>query len=314
MSTDFFKSIDEKYLKLIEKNPINSVYGLGRSLLALGTFLTLISNNTETLFPVTEMTRVGISPIMDLGIFHLLSNHIYLAKIFSLITLMLVIVGIYPRFTGVFHWYISFSFFTYCGVIDGGDQANWVLCFLLIPLTLLDNRKWHWQKRDNENDPPNLILNSVSWSFVWLIRIQVSVIYLHAAVAKLNVTEWINGTAVYYWFTHHYHGASSFLKPLILMITTNSFFVVMITWSVILLEVSLFSAIALKPDSVRRKILLRLGIVFHFSIVIVHGLISFYFTMVAALVLYLSNYYQEYHFTSFKLITKWKAFSLHPTS
>ncbi len=44
----------------------------------------------------------------------------------------------------------------------------------------------------------------------------------------------------------------------------------------------------------RRKIFLLCGILFHFGIGIIHGLVSFYCTMLVALILYLSNYYRPY--------------------
>ncbi len=299
------KDINNAYSKLLEINPVNNVYGLSRSILALGTFLTLISNSTETLFmSSSEITKIGISNLVDISLFNLLSNQIEAARLISLIILFLVIIGIYPRFTGLLHWYVSFSFFSACSVIDGGDQANSVISLLLVPLTLLDNRKWHWQK--SNRDKTSSVFNSTAWSSIFLIRIQVCVIYLHAAVAKFKVEEWINGTATFYWFTHHYHGAAEYLKPFIVSILSNNFLVVIISWGVILLELLLFSAILLRPDSLRRKSLLLSGLCFHFLIILIHGLISFYFTMAAALLLYLSDYRSDYNFTNIKSLKLWK--------
>lgn len=299
------KEVSEKYLNLLEINPINNVYGLARSLLALGTFLTLVSNSTENLFmSSTDITKVGISHLVDFSLFNILSNQIELARAISLVILLFVIIGIYPRFTGLLHWYVSFSFFAACSVIDGGDQANSVMSLLLVPLTFLDNRKWHWQVPDRIKT--SLVVNSISWSSIFLIRIQVCVIYLHAAVAKFKVEEWINGTASFYWFTHHYHGAAEYIKPLIVSIVSNNFLVVIITWGSILLELLLFSAILIRPDSLRRKSLLLAGLSFHFLIVLIHGLISFYFTMASALLLYLSNYQTGYNFSKLKPLKLWK--------
>ncbi len=296
MLINLIRDINKAYLQLLEISPINNVYGLSRSVLALGTFLTLISNSTETLFmSSTEITKVGISNLVDLSLFNILSNQIEVARLIALLILLLVIIGIYPRFTGLLHWYISFSFFSACSVIDGGDQANSVLSLLLVPLTLLDNRRWHWQKPYETKI--SLTYNSIAWSSVFLIRIQVCVIYLHAAVAKFKVEEWLNGTATFYWFTHHYHGAAGYIKPFIVSILSNNTLVVIISWSTILLELLLFSAIIVRPESLRRKSLLFAGLGFHFLIIVVHGLISFYFTMASALLLYLSNYKTPYTFS-----------------
>jgi len=301
------KDINSKYLKLLEVNPVNNVYGLARTILATGTFLTLIANSTETLFMVSsELEGVGISKLVDYSLFNLLSNHLGIAKIFSVAVLFFVIIGIYPRFTGLLHWYISFSFFSACSVIDGGDQANSVLALLLVPVTLMDNRKWHWQQSNDEC--VNISYNSTAWAFICLLRIQVSAIYLHAAVAKFKIDEWVNGTAIYYWFMHHYHGAADYLKPFVIIIVSNNFLVVLISWGTIVLELLLFSAILLGPKSLRRRLLLLLGLTFHFLIVVIHGLISFYFTMAAALLLYLSDYTTVYNFSKPKLSFLWNRY------
>ena len=139
----------------------------------------------------------------------------------------------------------------------------------------------------------------VGWFSIFSIRIQASVLYLHAGVAKLKVNEWVNGTATYYWFTHHYHGAANWLKPLIISITSTQL-VVFITWSVIIFEILLFAAIFLDPQSYRRKYLLLMGILFHFAIAIIHGLISFFFSMSAVLLLYLLDHSKNIAFIKFK--------------
>ncbi len=114
----------------------------------------------------------------------------------ALFILILVIIGIKPRYTGIFHWYTAFSFYASCRIIDGGDHAHSILSLLILPLTLMDNRKWYWSTKTSEGNG-NFIFNSIAWSFVMLIRIQVSVVYLHAVATKVEVKEWIDGTAVY---------------------------------------------------------------------------------------------------------------------
>jgi antimicrobial peptide system SdpB family protein len=275
-------------------SPLNNVYGIGRSLLAFSTLLTLISNTTDTLFMrSSELIKVNMSAVVNASLFNILDNHLIIAHVIAIVILLVVIGGFFPRYTGVFHWYVSFSFFASCSIIDGGDQANAVLTLLLVPITLLDGRKSHWYNSVIKQTT-GATLNILSWTFLFIIRIQVSMIYLHAGVAKLQVPEWINGTATYYWLTHYYHGASEWLKPFVLFLTSNNLIVVILSWGVMLLEFLLFAALMLDPNSLRRKILLLVGIFFHLSIAVVHGLISFYVTMVAALILYLSNYERPY--------------------
>ncbi len=289
----------EHYEKVLSGSPVNTIYGLARSLLACGLFLTLVSNSTESLFPVTtEVVTIPASPAVNFSIFLLLSNHIVVAKLIALVVLASVIIGIYPRFTGIFHWYIAFSFYAGCQVIDGGDHAHAVLSLLMVPLTLLDSRKWHWSS-SGKQESSSIISNSIAWAFTVLIRIQVSIIYLHAAFAKIGVDDWTNGTATYYWFTHHYHGAGDWIKPAIIYLMSKPYIVTSITWGTMAFEFLLFACIFLDPHDIRRKIFLILGILFHFVIVIIHGLVSFYFSMTAALILYLSNYYQPYQIETY---------------
>lgn len=297
------RTLLNKLDSLSKENLITNSYGIARSILAGGTFLTLLLNPVYIIFPSSEvMSREGASWIVNISLFEVLDDHLVIAKLIALLILFLVIIGLYPRYTGILHWYVAFSFFSSCSVIDGGDHAASVFSFLLIPLTLLDKRKWHWSKYKEQNRP---IKNIVAWINIVVIRIQASILYLHAGLAKLNVEEWVNGTATYYWFTHHYHGAADWLKPVVISVLSTNL-VVLITWGAIVFELTLFAAIFLRPDSSRRKLLLMLGVLFHFSIAIIHGLVSFFFTMTAIVVLYLHDH------SKYIPMSKWKIFKIIP--
>ncbi|WP_168196204.1 sporulation-delaying protein SdpB family protein [Echinicola soli] len=297
--------IEISFYNLIQINPVNTVYGIGRTLLASSTLITLLANSPDVLFPQTiQVVEAPVSPLVGMSLFNLLVDHLVIAKLLAIISLITVIIGIYPRYTGILHWYVAFSFFSACKVIDGGDHANSVLTLMIVPLTLLDNRKWHWKSPKQETNPP-ILQNTIAWSFVMLIRVQVSIIYLHAAVGKTGVKEWLDGTAVYYWFTHHYHGAAEWLKPIVVRTTSLPYIVTTISWGTIVLEFLLFACLFLSPKDPRRKIFLVLGIGFHLAIVLVHGLVSFYLVMCAALVLYLSNYSSAYIFLENKSLKTW---------
>ena len=134
-------------------------------------------------------------------------------------------------------------------------------------------------------------MNSISklianFSFI-VIRIQISVVYLHAAVSKLSIQEWLNGTVIYYWFTHNNFGVNDAILPAILPLLENNWSVFLITWAVLVLELMLFAAI-LAPIKIKR-VLLPLGVTFHFFTFIIHGLGTFFLAMTAALILYLSK-------------------------
>jgi hypothetical protein len=44
-----------------------------------------------------------------------------------------------------------------------------------------------------------------------VMRLQVAVLYFHAAVAKFGVTDWADPTAMYHWFNHRTFGAAPWL-------------------------------------------------------------------------------------------------------
>lgn len=260
---------------------INS-YNLSRAFLAFGLLLTLTFNSNYTLFGL-DIIHLE-SPVFDYNLFYLLKENLLLAKLISVLILCLVISGIYPRLTGILHWYITYSFFLSADVADGGDHIAVNLTLLLIPITLLDKRKNHWFKNTSVSNKTYQIFYN---SFFFLIAIQVCAIYLHAFVGKLFVNEWQNGTAVYYWLTHNHFGVNPSLLDTATLFLSNKYFVTLITWGTLFFEFILSACIILNRDDKRRYYILVLGLFFHFSIMIFHGLVSFFFTMSAALILYL---------------------------
>lgn len=188
---------------------------------------------------------------------------------------------------GIIHWLISFSFFKSTITLDGGDEITSILMLLLIPFCLSDQRQWHWQAASNRNNEQGPYANISLWVLSFLIRIQVCVIYFHAGISKLATSEWVDGTAIYYWFNNNEFGASNWLKPIISYIFSFPITVFLVTWGTMAFEILLGMSIMMKRGKYNWRILLLLGVTFHFFIIIIHGLISFYFAMVGALILYL---------------------------
>ena len=275
----------DNWVKLsAEFNIHNNIYGLSRSIMAFALLVTLVFNPTEVLFPtISTYNPAFITGPSSFSIFYMLSSDLVLAKSISLIILSAVLVGWRPRLTGILHWWIAFSFFSSCPTIDGGDQIGAILSFFFIPITLSDNRKWHWSA---QNPTCNFYLANINHLFYLCIRIQASIIYFFAATEKLAVPEWKNGTVIYYWLNHSSFGMNEsfrfFVDPII-----ESPAVAIITWSVLILEVLLSMALIAPPNL--RKILLPAAIVFHFLIFIFHGLFTFFFYMTALLIMYLRS-------------------------
>lgn len=283
------------------QSPWTNVYGLARSTLALGTFITLASHHSDLLFRPMGGEVSGMlqgSGAAQWSLFNLTPpEHLEWARLFSVLVLLLVIIGWRPRITGVLHWWVSFSFASTAMLLDGGDHVAVVLSLLLLPITLTDNRRWHWSVA-NESDPGILsqLKRDTAVSAMWVIRLQVAIIYFHAGVAKLAVEEWVNGTALYYWFTNPIFGAPSWLEPVLLPLLTSPVGVTLLTWTVLLLEITLFLGLVIERRW--RPALLVLGLSFHAGIILVHGLVSFFCSMAAALILYLRPLEQEFRIPS----------------
>ncbi len=273
---------------------INS-YNLGRTILAIGTLLTMLTNSNYTLFG-NQFISSNNNSIYEYTLFNLLENNLIIAKIISIVILLIVILGYYPRITGILQFYITFSFFVACDVIDGGDHIASNLTLLLIPITLLDNSKNHWFESHTIKQTFNQLIH---YSSYLLIRVQVSIIYFHAFIGKFGIEEWIDGTDTYYWFTHTYFGINDIFVDYIKYFLSFPIVVVLITWGTLFFEFLLSSAIFMKRDNKIRYYLLIFGILFHFSILIIHGLVSFFFTMSAALILYLIPF--DVNYTSKKI-------------
>lgn len=298
MFNNFIHSIlKENYSKKIPI-PWTNVYGLARSLLAFGTLATLLVHDADFLFrPLgIEQYETGNNIyLLRWSLFTMLSGeNLELARWLSIVLLLFVISGWQPRITGPLHWWVSFSFASSCVIVDGGDQVTAILTLLLLPICLTDGRKWHWQQSPVKvlSNTRNKTSGFIATSSLWVIKLQVAVIYFIAATAKLSVPEWSNGTALYYWFLHPIFGFSEWLQPLFLGILVQPIGVTLLTWGVLILEIILFAGFFMAVK--HRKKLLVIGLLFHFGIVVVHGLFSFFFAMSAALILYLWPLHQSF--------------------
>ena len=269
-------------------NPWTNVYGLARTLLALGTAATLIFSGPGLLFrPGSGLLEYPVchSP-WKFGIFCACSPYLGLARWLAVAILLVAASGWRPRWTALPHWWVTFSLQTSAITLDGGDQVAAVLTLMLLPVALTDKRRWHWQRATPEEKLPLGVTmrRLLALSALAAIRVQVAIIYLHAAVAKWSVEEWTDGTVLYYWYSDPIIGLPGWLKPFLTPVLTSPL-VALFTWGAVLLEFSLFMALVM-PKS-RWRMMLLAGVAFHGAIALTMGLISFGMAMTAALVLYL---------------------------
>jgi antimicrobial peptide system SdpB family protein len=267
--------------------PWTNVYGLARTLVALGTAGTLAASSTATLF----------RPVLEIGD-HPSCRGVDAAAAFCLVpdgglttvrwacvaVLLLAASGWLPRWTALPHAYVSFSVWTSVAIPDGGDQIAAVLSLLFVLPALGDRRRWHWGRPlpPPETGAGRAAVLAGSGALV-VARLQMSVVYFQACVAKLSHAEWADGTAMYYWGNHAAFGPPGPLRPLTEPVLAHPLGTALLSWAPLFLELAL-SLTLLLPQR-RRWWLLGAGLLFHGTIAVTMGLWSFGLAMAGGLLL-----------------------------
>jgi antimicrobial peptide system SdpB family protein len=272
--------------------PWSSGLGLARTLLALGSGLTLIATPTDVLLSGGGVIpRAGCFADSAAGAFCVVPVwHGELMRWCAVAALLLVASGWRPRLTAIPHWYLSWSLLVNSAVPDGGDQLTAILTLLLVPVGLTDRRRWHWQdpapsSRAGVDRAHAGTASLIAYVAIALIHIQVAVVYFQSSVAKLGVAEWADGTAMYYFLQHQLFGAPPWLSPVTDLVTHQPLGVSLLTWTPLAIEFAIAVAILLRPPV--RRVLLVLGFALHATIGLTMGLVSFGVAMCGALLLYL---------------------------
>lgn len=281
-------TIGRRAAAVARTSPHTDVVGLARTLLAAATLATLLLNPTGVLFAGSADGAAG--PVCSAGrgasAFCLVGpGGLEMLRWATIVVLAVVASGWRPRLTALPHWYVTWSLGAAVTLADGGDQVAASLTLLLVPVALTDPRRWHW------GEPPSVALTTgratsrvVARAFLWLIRLQVAGIYLHAAIAKLGQPEWADGTALYYWLGNPAFGLPPWIRALSDPLLHSGAGVAALTWGVVVLELVLAAGLVVEPR--RRAPLLVAGLALHAGIVGM-GLMSFATVMFAALLLYL---------------------------
>ena len=289
-------AIGARALAWASRRPLHTnVYGVARSLLGASTLATLVFSSTASVFRGTPAhpTYPLCSNGTQYGLFCLAgSDHLEIARWIAVAVLIVVVVGWRPRLTGVLHWYVTASFATSALMVDGGDQVAQNLSLLLIPITLTDSRRSHWDTSIASTATAvgrRTLFDTAAALFArscyLIIRFQVAGIYFEAATAKMRVEEWRDGTAVYYWFTDPAFGLWEPIKSGVMPLLATGWVVAALTWGAIALEMALFLGLV-ASHQYRQRVLVA-GVAFHAAIGLIHGIPSFAIAMFAALILYL---------------------------
>ncbi|MGW5003957.1 sporulation-delaying protein SdpB family protein [Streptomyces parvulus] len=269
--------------------PWTNVYGLARTLVALGTAGTLAASSAEALF--RPVATVGRYPLCDsttsASLFCLAPDdygHLTWLKWSCVAALLVVASGWRPRFTALPHAYINYSVFAGIAIVDGGDQIALILSILLALPALGDRRRWHWREDHDRtiDTTAGRALALAGVSALVVLRLQMVVVYLQAAVAKLPHQEWQNGTAMWYWGNNLEFGPAPWLDTLVAPVISTPLGVALMTWIPLVIEGSLVLCLLL-PRRLRWWAM-GAGIAFHLGIALTMGLWSFALAMSGGIV------------------------------
>ena len=268
--------------------PWTNVYGLARTLVALGTAGTLAASTAQTLFrPVATLGDYPPCKSAAAGSVFCLAPHSYTGltwiKWICVAVLVVTASGWRPRWTALPHAYINYSVFSGIAIVDGGDQIGLILSVLFVLPALGDRRHWHW----HQPPPPpttraDQVLTLLGHTGLVVVRLQMSVLYFQAVVAKLPHPEWADGTAMWYWGTNPDFGPAPWLATLVTPILSTALGVAAMTWIPLVIELSLAASLLL-PQRLRLYVMAA-GLFFHLCIATMMGLWSFALAMAGGII------------------------------
>ncbi|MFE6408651.1 sporulation-delaying protein SdpB family protein [Streptomyces sp. NPDC057837] len=264
--------------------PWTNVYGLARTLVALGTAGTLAASSAETLFrPVATIGDYPSCNSTTAASLFCLSpddySHLTWLKWLCVAALLVIASGWRPRITALPHAYINYSVFSGIAIADGGDQIALILSTLFVLPALGDRRRWHWEQPQEQTPETRAtrLLALIGISGLITLRLQMVVVYLQAAVAKLPHAEWQDGTAMWYWGSNLDFGPAPWLDTVVGPVITSALGVALMTWLPLVIEGSLVVS-PLLPQWLRWWAM-GAGLLFHLSIALMMGLWSFALAM-----------------------------------
>jgi antimicrobial peptide system SdpB family protein len=276
------------FIKFLRKPEFGYYLGIIRTLIASSSILIFLFTDLDKLFynnidivvnPDFKTVKYGITT--QYSLFNLLE--IDIAAMLCLIILLLVISGYFMKISSILHFYVAYSFFNSSALINGANQIALILTLLLIPICFFEDRKNHWS---SEKSKKTNFYTAISLNFILLFaRIQISYIYFQAFYKKLGLEDWVNGTALWNYFqdSSPYSVDTGLRRSILDFIIYNNKTLVLITWSILLIEFLLSLTLFIKQKN--RIYLFVLGFLLHCGIAFFMGLYPFALVMISALLL-----------------------------
>lgn len=256
-------------------------FGIGRSLVAFAQLTVLLGTTTPALFAslLDQPPAPHCAGMNSVSLFCVAGDTHLVAKQYIAAALLAVVMsGWRPRLTGIPHAWISFSILSSISLPDGGDSIAQIVTALLVPLALIDGRRWHWT---TTQAPSSDSVRSIAYACMLLLRLQLGYIYIYSAIAKFGVAEWADGSAEYYYVRDRLFGAEGIGAGLWHALTMNAAATVAMTWGSLLVEIAIGVLLVVHRY---RGLALGLDLFLHIGIIVTLGLWSFALVMIGSVV------------------------------
>jgi antimicrobial peptide system SdpB family protein len=198
-----------------------------------------------------------------------------LGRWLAVVVCVAVIAGVLPRWVSLLHAWVAVSMAVSLSLPDGGEAVAVFSCALLIGVVAPDGRAFAWRPAASRARPT---LVAVSYAASLALCLQMAGIYFESGLAKLAVSDWANGSAVYYIARDPMFGGTGALGGLLQLATAHPAGTALFTWGTIALE-CLVAVSLLLPSRCKRYGLAGI-IVMHAGIAVVMGLWSFSLIMI----------------------------------
>lgn len=255
---------------------------VARSLIALAQLSVLLLTEWDALFVSSSDKDFGPScdGVARIGAYCMMYSWggLTVPTLVVIASLLLVLSGYFPRYTGLLHAWVTLSFAPAISFADGGESISQVLVLLLALVLLSDGRKNHWMPDEVGGSK----LLPLSWVAAHLIRFQIAWLYLNSAIEKTAVPEWRDGSAVYFITLDPMFGTAPPFGPLFDFAVDIPFLSLMMTWGTIAVEMSI--AFFLVGPRRSRRFGVWLSVCLHILIIAMIGLWSFAFIMIGAVI------------------------------
>jgi len=255
---------------------------VGRSIIAIAQLLTL----TLTTWPNLTADVLGRSPEMycagprSISLFCLGSSApSETGRWIAIAVCVLVLSGIYPRWTSVLHLWVAISMAVSLSLPDGGEAVAVFSCALLIGVLVPNGQMIAWRRPTSMAHP---VATAVGYAASIALCLQMAGIYFESGLAKLAVEDWSNGSAMYYIVRDPMFGSVGAVGAVMDAITALPLGTAVLTWGTVVAECSIAVAFLL-PHRFKRYGLAGV-IVLHAGIAIIMGLWSFALVMIGTAV------------------------------